>query len=339
MKIRVLPVEHCLGMPLSHDLTQIVPASGYKGARFKKGQIVREEDLPELRAMGREHLSILDLEPDEVHEDDAAIRLAGRLRGTELRLDGPDEGRCALHATAEGLLAFDPTFVDAINDDPDWILATLPPLTPVRSGERVAALRVLPLAVREIQVQRAEALAKPLALHPFLPLSVGLVTTGEEFRSGKNKDAFLPRLERKVAAYGGRILGQRIAGDRMEEIADAIRALLEAGANLVLCTGGMSVDADDVTPGAIRNVAETVVFRGVPVLPGSMLMLAFAGKTALVGAPACVVHDERTALDPLLDRLFAGLVPTEKEVRAWGVGGLCRSCSPCTYPRCGFTRR
>jgi len=101
----------------------------------------------------------------------------------------------------------------------------------------------------------------------------------------------------------------------------------------------MSVDADDVTPGAIRSVAETVIFRGVPVLPGSMLMLAFAGKTALVGAPACVVHDERTSLDPLLDRLFAGLVPTEKEVRAWGVGGLCRSCSPCTYPRCGFTRR
>jgi len=335
VKITVLPVEEALGKPLAHDLTQVDIARGTKGARFKKGQIIGPEDLPVLRSMGREHLQILELEPDEVHEDDAALEMARVLQGENLSLKGPDEGRCTLVADVSGLLLFREASVHGVNEDPDWVLSTLLPRRSVQAGQPVAAFRIRPLSVRRTVVDRALAAASPLRVVPFRPLKVGLVTTGSEIRSGKIADAFRPKLERKLVPYGGTLLDQWIVSDGVEEIAGAIRSALDRGADLVLCTGGMSVDADDRTPGGIRAVADRVAFQGVPSLPGSMLMLAWAGDRALMGAPACVIHDETTTLDRLLPFLFAG-VPVEQEVRRWGVGGLCARCPACVFPNCAF---
>jgi len=336
MEQKIIPLEEALGQPLSHDLTQVVTETGYKGARFRKGHVVTEEDLPILRSMGREHLSVLYLEEDEVHENDAALRLAKILQGTNLSLSGPEEGKCILRAANPGYLLFDADMIHAINEDPLWIFATLPPKSVVSSGEAVGAFRVLPLAVKDATVRRAEKIARPLEVRPFRPLRVSLVTTGSELKKGLIQDVFAPKLRRKLQPFGGTFLGQEIVGDSQEEIAGAIGRALEKNPDVVLCTGGMSVDADDRTPGAIQEMADTVLFRGVPALPGSMLMLGLHGKTALIGAPACVVHDEITSLDPLLTQIAANIYPTEKEVRRWGVGGLCAGCTPCTYPRCPF---
>ncbi len=216
------------------------------------------------------------------------------------------------------------------------MFATRPPQSTVAPGDKVGGLRVLPLAVKEETVRRAEKHAKPVEIYPFRSLRVSLVTTGSELKKGLISDAFAPKLRRKLEPFGGILLEQQIVGDTQEEIAEAIRKALQGHPDVVLCTGGMSVDADDRTPGAIQEVAERVLFRGVPALPGSMLMLGMHGEAALIGAPACVVHDERTTLDPLLTQIAAGIYPTEKEVRRWGVGGLCAGCSPCTYPRCSL---
>jgi hypothetical protein len=336
MEQKIISLEEALGQPLSHDLTQVLPEKGYKGARFRKGHIITQKDLPILRSMGREHLSVLYLEKDEVHENDAALRLGKTLQGAHLSLSDPEEGKCVLSATVSGLLRYDPDMVHAINEDPLWIFATLPPQSTVAPGDNVGGLRILPLAVKEETVRRAEECAKPLEICPFRPLRISLVTTGSELKKGLVSDAFAPKLRRKLKPFGGTLLDQQIVGDAQEEIAGALRKALEGDPDVVLCTGGMSVDADDRTPGAIQEVADTVLFRGVPALPGSMLMLGMHGTTALIGAPACVVHDERTTLDPLLTQIAAGIYPTEKEVRRWGVGGLCAGCSPCTYPRCSF---
>jgi hypothetical protein len=335
MKMTVLPAEEALGLPLAHDLTRIDAAAGTKGAAFKRGQIVRAEDLPVLRSMGRTHLSLLELEPGEVHEDDAARSLAAVLAGEGLEVRGPDEGRCTLFALRDGLLRYDADRVHRINEDPDWVLALLPPNSPVRRGEAVAGFRVRPLVAREEQVSRAVGAALPLAVLPWHPLRVGLVTTGREIKEGLIRDAFLPKFERKLAEYGGTLLGQSFASDEREEIAGALAAWIDAGADLVVATGGMSVDPDDRTGGAIRSLSDRVSFEGVPALPGAMLMLAWRGPVALVGAPACVVHDERTSLDRLLPLLFAGIDPA-REVRRWGVGGLCAHCPVCRFPRCAF---
>ena len=336
MKIRELLLEEALGLPLSHDLTQVVPEKHLKGPRFSRGHVVTREDFPVLRSMGKEHLSVLELDSSEMHENEAAMALARALAGSGVDLRGPREGKCSLHARHAGVLRFDPTAIHSINKDPLWSVATLPPRMSVEEGQEVGACRILPLALAKDRVALACHRARPLDILPFRPLAVGLVTTGRELAEGRIRDAFLPKLENKLKRYGGHVVAQKYASDDPDQILQAVEALLTLGATLVLCTGGMSVDADDRTPGALRRASDRVCFQGVPMMPGSMLMLALRGNVPLVGAPACVVHDERTALDPLLDLLAAGVYPSEEDVRRWGVGGLCLHCPSCVWPRCSF---
>lgn len=338
-KISYVHVEDALGMTLSHDMTQIDVKTGFKGARFKKGQVLREEDIPMLKSMGKESISVLELEDGDVHEDDAASRLAERLSGEGISSEAPEEGKVSLSALWNGLLVYDEESIHRINDDPDWIVATVANKVPVKKGERVAGIRIVPLTMRKEQVSRGEEATLPMTVFPFAPLKTALVTTGKELAEGRIRDGFAPKLQGKLAGYGASLMGHAVVGDEREEIADAIRTFIEQGAELVVATGGMSVDPDDRTAGAIASVADEVRFRGVPAIPGAHLMLALAGETKIVGAPACVVHDEWTSLDPLLNRLFAGLIPTAAEVRRWGVGGMCRKCRECNYPVCVFAAR
>ncbi|NCC97268.1 MAG: molybdopterin-binding protein, partial [Synergistales bacterium] len=194
MKTKTVPVAQSLGMALSHDLTQISPSQGFKGARFKKGHVVREEDLETLRSMGRENLTVLELEDNEVHEDDAAIRLAEAITGKNLEVRGPGEGKCSLVASCDGLLDLDPNSVDMINQDRQWIMATVSNHVPVTKGEMVASFRVLPLAVTEAQVKRAEELARPISIVPYRDRKVALISTGRELAEGRIKDSFRPML-------------------------------------------------------------------------------------------------------------------------------------------------
>lgn len=343
MKITQITLEEAIGKPLAHDLTQIDATRGIKGARFKKGQIVTQEDLPVLRDMGKEHLSILELEPGEMHEDDAAYALCEALRGENCVATAPEEGRITLKATCDGLLSYDAAMVHRVNEDPDWVLATTTPHRPVRARQSVAGFRIRPLVMERARVERAVSVAGRILVKPFLPLKAGLVTTGKEIAEGRVKDAFSDKFCQKLSLFGGSLIGQRFSTDDSAQIADAIRAFIAEGAEVVVCTGGMSVDADDRTPGGIGMVARTVAFRGTPILPGAMLMLGWADAqtpggrdVALIGSPACVVHDERTALDCVLPFVYAGEDPTPY-IRSWGVGGLCEHCSPCHWPSCAFS--
>ncbi len=339
MKVHTVPVSESVGLHLSHDVTQVDVVNGFKGARFCRGHQIRKEDVPILRSMGREELAVLLLEEGEVHEDDASLRLARCLQGSGLTLEGPSEGKCSLFATHRGLLSFDEEVVHAINEDTDWVLATLPPNISVEKGERVASFRIAPLIVKEDQVARVEKLATPVSVLPFRPYSVALVTTGREIAEGLVQDAFEPQLRKKIQFYGASFAGHSVVGDSKDEITKAVRSFLAEETSIIICTGGMSIDVEDRTPEAIVNIADDVIFRGIPVLPGSNLMLARTNESYIIGAPACVVACHHTSLDLILDRLFAGVVPTQKEIRRWGVGGLCRSCTTCFYPVCSFASR
>jgi hypothetical protein len=341
MKLTEITLRQAVGRPLAHDLTRIDAVNGTKGARFKKGRIITEADVPVLREMGREHLLILELEPDELHEDDAARALCEKLLGANCSCSPPDEGRITIRADRDGLLSYDPAMVDAVNSDADWTLATLAPNRQVAKGQPVAGFRIRPLAMKKDRVDAAVAAAGRIDVMPFSPLKAGLVTTGKEIAEGLVKDAFEEKFRGKISAFGGTLLGQRFCTDDSRKIAEAIRNFISEGAELVVCTGGMSVDSDDRTPGGIGIAADRVAFRGVPVLPGAMLMLGWAdapsgGSAAIIGSPACVVHDERTALDKILPFIFAGTDPSP-HVRRWGVGGLCEHCSPCHWPSCSFS--
>ncbi|GHS87789.1 molybdopterin-binding protein [Synergistales bacterium] len=344
MKAKIINVEDSVGTILSHDITLIDAEKGYKGARFKKGHVVARDDVELLKRMGKEHLSILSLDEGEVHEDDAALRVATVIKGTSLfassfSIHGPSEGKCSLVAEVSGLLSFDEDAVHKLNEEEEWVFATLPNKIPASKGETVAAWRVGPLVVTENVVRRAEELARPFELRPFRPLKTALVTTGREIWEGRVKDAFLEKLEKKLLLYGAPLIGHETAIDDKEAIRRCIENQIAKGAEVVFCTGGMSVDADDMTPAAIRDVADDVTFRWTPTLPGSNLMLAAAGSVFLLGVPACAVHSDITALDTVMHRLYAGLAVTSEEVRRWGVGGLCRGCAACNYPTCCFGNR
>jgi hypothetical protein len=290
--------------------------------------------------MGREHLTVLELEPDEVHEDDAAEALCGAICGLNCAHSSPSEGRITIEASVGGFLCYDAAMVGRVNEDVDWILATTPPFRQVRAGQPVAGFRIRPLAISRERVNRAVAAASMIDVKPFVPLKAALVTTGREIAEGRVEDAFMDKFARKLEPFGGLLMGRRFCTDDSSLIADAIRAFIDEGAELVVCTGGMSVDADDRTPGGIAAVADAITFRGVPVLPGAMLMMGAASKDErvinIIGAPACVVHDERTSLDRLLPFVFAGVDPTPY-LRFWGVGGLCEGCKPCHWPECAFS--
>lgn len=339
MKTKTLPIEESVGLPLSHDLTLISPEKGFKGARFKKGHIVKTEDLPVLRSMGRANLTILELEQDEVHEDDAALRLSKVLAGANVTVKGPGEGKCSLFASCNGLLQIDKDSINAINLDQDWIIATLPDGVPVKEGENLAGFRVLPLAVRENQVKLAEEAGSPISVLPFRKMKIGLITTGRELAEGNVKDAFCPKLEKKLKTYGSSILKQVIVSDEEDLILAEIDKMLEEKVDMIICTGGMSVDADDVTTSSIRARASEILFKGIPILPGCHIMLARSGKIPVLGVPAGAVFEVWTSLDLILPRVLAGIYPTFEETRKWGVGGLCRKCDNCNFPNCGFAAR
>ena len=341
MRLNEIVLEEAVGMPLAHDMTMIDAKRGTKGARFKRGQIVTADDLPVLRAMGREHISILELDSDEVHEDDAAQALCEALMGENCSPSSPAEGRVTIRALCDGLLVYDPSAVHRVNEDPDWVLATAPPYRQVRAGQPLAGFRIRPLAIERRRVERAAAVAGRIDVKRFKPLKAGLLTTGGEILSGLVEDAFADKFKLKIASFGGIFMGQRFSGDDPALISSGIRSFVDEGADVVVCTGGMSVDADDRTPGAIRLAARSVAFQGVPILPGAMLMMGWAdspsgGDAAILGAPACVVHDDRTSLDFVLPFIFAGEDPTPL-IRRSGVGGLCEGCSPCHWPACSFS--
>ena len=347
MKCTTLPIEKAVGLPLSHDLTMIDTESKYKGAKFKRGHILREDDLPVLRIMGRQHLSILELLPDEVHEDNAAIRLANKFSSPSFEITPPSEGRCNLKALEDGLFILDEQMVNSINSDKDWVLSTAANYTTVKKGETVAAWRIGPLVMTEPRVATAEEAAEKSTIKfkiaKFQPLKTALVTTGSEILNGNITDAFHSKLLKKLKKYDAPLVFHATVTDEKDMIVEAIKKSCESGAEVVLCTGGMSVDADDVTPAAIFELSDEILFKGTPLLPGSNLMLGKRneqnGDVYIFGVPACAVHSDVTALDTVMNRVYAQLPPSENEIRKWGVGGLCRICEKCNFPVCSFGSR
>jgi len=330
--LREVKVDDAVGLVLAHDLTQIVPGS-FKGRLFRKGHRVAAEDIPKLKDIGKEHLYVMELSPDDLHEDDAALRLAAALAGDHLRAGEPSEGKVTLKAAITGLASVARPVVDAVNALGEIALATTTDGRAVRAGEAVAATRAIPLIVPERKIAEAERIAAayrekegraPLAVRPLRKMRAGLLTTGTEVYSGRIADKFGPVVARKLAELGSEVAEQRFAPDDRQTIVKEILFLLQQGYDMILVTGGMSVDPDDRTPGAIAEAGCEIVSYGTPMLPGSMLLFGYLRGVPLFGLPGCVMHDPYTSFDVLLPRVLAGDVIRREEIAAMGYGGLHR---------------
>ena len=337
--IKSVPVNEAVGMILGHDVTRIVPGES-KGPAFKRGHIIQAEEVDALLDIGKGHVYVVDLGPDLIHEDEAACRIAQAAAGPGIRLTKPSEGKVIFIAESRGLLKINVSAMARLNAIEEVILATLHSNHRTEEGQAVAGTRIIPLVFPVQDIIEAERLLKdnyPLVeVKPFKSTRVGMVTTGSEVYSGRIKDAFGPVVEKKFRELGSTVFRQMLVSDDLEMTVSAIHDLIAEGAQMVVLTGGMSVDPDDQTPAAIQAAGADVITYGAPVFPGAMFMLAYLGDIPVVGLPGCVMYYKASIFDLVIPRLLAGETVTKKEIDHMGHGGFCAGCSDCRYPLCGF---
>lgn len=336
--LRKVKASDAVGMVLGYDVTQVVPGER-KGPVLKKGHRIRPEDVPLLLDTGNDYVWVIELGEGELHEDEAAMRLAGLCAGEGLEVVEGREGRALIKAKDRGLLKVDRRLVGLVNLRQDLVLSTLHDNTPVAAGEVVGVARTIPLVVREEELRELErdlGSRRPLALKPYLRRRAGIVVTGNEVFYGRIPDASDQKVRPKLEGYGAEVLGKVLVPDDPKRIASAILGWIEKGADLVVTTGGLSVDPGDVTRRGVELAGAEVISYGSPVVPGAMFLYATLGDVDILGLPACVFYNQRTAFDLILPRVMAGERPTREEIRALGYGGLCRGCPECRFPICPF---
>jgi molybdenum cofactor synthesis domain-containing protein len=389
---KAIPLDQAVGMVLAHDVTEI-RKDEFKGPAFRKGHVIRKEDICHLQRIGKDHLFVLSLGLDEMHEDDAARAIAQSLMGEGVEVKGePREGKITIVAARDGLLKVDRERLKAFNTLGEVMCATLHTNTVVKKGREVAGTRAIPLVVKKCLVEEAVRIAayggsedcKSAIRNPQSEMirggvikvkelrkpRAGVVITGNEVYHGRIKDAFAPIITKKIEEYGGEVVGAYYAPDDEAFIADRLRELIAAGADLLITTGGMSVDPDDVTRFAIRSIGATDITYGSAVLPGAMVLVGYlenngrgdtgtrghgdgnttssnkdgltprlrvsASPLPILGIPACGMYHRTTVFDLILPRVLAGERIGREELAEFGHGGLCLHCTECRYPVCPF---
>ncbi|MBU5434037.1 molybdopterin-binding protein [Pseudoflavonifractor sp. MSJ-37] len=337
--MKLIETKNAVGHVLCHDLTQIIPGVT-KDARFRKGHIVAEEDIPVLLSMGKDHLYVWEKTEGMLHEDEAAVRLRDISINENMTATEPKEGKVELKAAIHGLFRVDVDRLFAINSLEEIMIATRHTNSVVHPGDKLAGMRVIPLIVSEDKVEAAEEAAgdEPLMeLLPFRRRTAAVITTGTEVFLGRIEDKFTPVLIDKLGKLGVEVVSHTKAPDDREKIVAAIQAAHSSGVDLILCTGGMSVDPDDQTPGAIKAAGVTVTSYGAPVLPGAMFLLGYFGDgTPVMGLPGCVMYAKATIFDLILPRVLCDVPVTKADLARLGHGGLCLGCGECRYPICPF---
>jgi len=339
--VKKVAVQNAVGMKLCHDITKMIPGE-FKGVAFKRDHIIREEDVEELLKLGKENIYVWEENAGEIHEDEAAIRIAKAVIGKNISYLLPQEGKTVLEASVKGLFKLKSSLLYEINSIEHVTIPSLPNNFKVEEGQKLAAARIVPLVTREENIEKVEDLC---ALHgpvfnvePYKKLRVGIVITGSEVFKGRIKDKFWPVMKKKLEYFEAEIIGQEYAPDEIEVIQEKISAYKNKNADMIIVTGGMSVDPDDLTPGAIRNTGAEVVTYGVPVQPGNMFMLSYLDGVPLLGVPGAAAFFKTTVFDTVLSKIFSGEKMSRNDFIRMGEGGLCMNCQLCQYPNCYFCR-
>lgn len=332
-------VQDAVGMTLCHDVTGI--GKDFKGPVFRRGHVIEQEDVERLLDLGKQHIFVWEEHAGEIHEEDAALRLSKLAAVRDGSFTGPSEGKMVLTAQRSGLFRVNVPLLNAINSIGDITICTLPDHYPVQPGAKLASMRIVPLVTEERQIEEAERLCREserplLELVRYRPQKIGMIITGSEIYTGRIQDLFQPVIRRKVAPYEAEVLGCTFCDDDLPMLEEAIQSYLTQGADIIVMTGGMSVDPDDLTPTAIRNCGAEVVSHGVPSQPGNMLMLAYLGDTAFVGVPGAAVKAPTTTFDVLLPQLMTGEKLTKADLVRLADGGFCQSCGSCHWPNCSY---
>ncbi|MCX8031541.1 MAG: molybdopterin-binding protein [Thermodesulfovibrionales bacterium] len=353
---KAVPLSKAIGCILAHDITEIRKGE-FKGVAFKKGHIITEKDIPHLQRLGKENIFVLTIGDDELHEDDAAWEIAKILKGQGVTVHNePKEGKINLSAEIDGLLKINKTALFELNMLGDLMCATLHNNSYVKKGQIVAGARAIPLVIKKTLIEEATHRIMKLnngkgiiEVKKLRKFKAGIVITGNEIFHGKVKDSFAEVLKEKLLSFKGDILNIFYAPDDPGYIEKKLLDLLDSGADLLIVTGGMSVDPDDVSRFAIKRLTKGDIIYGSATLPGAMFLVAYTCFNSLkysereksflipiLGLPACGMYHKTTVFDLILPRILAGEIIGRKELAELGHGGLCLNCKECTYPVCPF---
>ena len=337
--MKKIKIQDAIGMELCHDITEM--NEGFKGAAFKRGHIITEGDISHMLAIGKQHIFVWEENAGEIHEDECAKRMAAMAPVEGAHYTAPAEGKVLLFADQRGMFRVNRRLLNKINSIGDITICTLPDHYPVEVGQRLASMRIVPLVTKEEQILEAEQLCKEeklLDLRPYQHKKVGIIITGSEIYHGYIQDKFAPVIRTKLNQYPSHIVGITICDDNLDSIVDAAKKHLQNGADFLIFTGGMSVDPDDLTPSAIRQLGADIVSYGVPSQPGNMTLVAYLGDIPILGVPGAAIKLPTTVFDVLLPQIFAGEKITAEELRSLAEGGLCQMCKSCHWPNCTFGR-
>lgn len=336
MKTETVKTEDAVGKVLLHDITCVIPGK-FKGTAFKKGHVIRVEDIKILKQIGKENIFVFDIPEDEYHEDNAG-ELFKKFAGKNIYTKGPAEGKITFISEVTGLVKIDKNTVSKINSIDNIVFTTVHSHISVTKDESLAGIRIIPLSLKKNIVNKAISYSEnpPISVSPFIEKKVGLIVTGNEVASGKTKDAFQPVISMKVKEYNSKIFKYIILKDDIELITNKILEMKDIGCNFIILTGGMSVDPDDTTKLAIRKAGVEVVNYGVPVLPGNMFMVGYLDKIPVFRVPAAAIFFKNTVLDLFLPYVFSNTKISKNDLINKGYGGFCRHCKICNFPYCGF---
>ncbi len=337
---RLIKVEDSVGSILAHDVTEIRPGE-FKGPRFKKGHMISQSDVSRLARLGKRYLYALEMSPEEMHEDEAAQAMAQALAGPGVTYNpAPSEGKINLVAAHDGLLKVNVEALTQFNLLEGLMCASRHTNSVVRAGETVAGTRAIPLVVRRELVAEGVAIAEAVGgiftVKTMAQPKTALIVTGQEVYEGLIQDKFVPVMKPKLESYHCPVVRVVFAPDDADYIADAIRDVISEGVGLIVATGGMSVDPDDVTRIGVKKAGANALVYGSPILPGAMLLLSEVASTPVIGVPACALYYRATVFDVVLPRVLAGEKLTRRDLASLSHGGLCLNCSVCHFPQCPF---
>ena len=337
--MKKINVQDAIGMELCHDITEM--NDGFKGVAFKRGHIIQESDIEHMLRIGKQHIFVWEENAGEIHEDDCARRMAAMAPVEGAHYTEPAEGKVLLFADVRGMFRVNTNLLKKIDSIGDITICTLPDHYPVEVGARLSSMRIVPLVTKEEQILEAERLCKEeklLRLLPYQHKKIGVIITGSEVYHGRIKDKFEPVVRAKMKQYPSEIVGITICDDDLEGIVGAAKKHIENGTDFLIFTGGMSVDPDDLTPTAIRQLGAEIITHGVPSQPGNMTLVAYLGDVPILGVPGAAIKLPTTIFDVLLPQVFAGEKITKEELVNLADGGLCQMCKSCHWPNCTFGR-
>ncbi len=337
--LRKVKTEDAIGLVVGHDMTKTIPGV-YDGPRFRRGDIIKSEDIPELLSMGKEHIYVIEQEENLVHEEEAAVRIAKAIAGKNLTLTDPRQGRVNMKATVDGLVKINKPLLYEIHNIEDIVIATRHNNVTCKAGEIVAGTKIIPLFTAEDNLKKLEDLCKAkgkvVDVLPFIPQKVGMVITGNEIFKGITEDKFAKIMHKKIEKLGSTVISEVIVPDDEDIIAQAILDMKNKGCEVIVTCGGLSVDPDDVTAEGVEKSGAKIISYGVPVMPGAMVLVAELGDIPILGAPGAVIFKKTTILDVLLPRMLAKDKITRQDIIELAHGGLCLDCEECVFPVCPF---